>query len=97
VAEARAIMASAPVPGIVGTLAAMKTRPDSTAQLAAITQPVLVLHGADDVLIPPSEAEATARALPRARLVLIANAGHLLNLEQPVAFNAEVRTFLASL
>lgn len=97
VAEARAIMASAPVAGIVGTLAAMKTRPDATPQLPEISQPVLVLHGADDVLIPPSEAEASARALPNARLVLIPNAGHLLNLEQPAAFNAEVRTFLANL
>ena len=97
VAEARAIMHRATVPGLVGALMALKTRPDATAQLAGITVPVLVIHGADDTLIPPSEAEAAARALPHSRLVLVPNSGHLLNLEQPAEFNAAVRTFLASL
>lgn len=96
VAEARAIMSGTPVTGLVGTLAAMKTRPDATAQLSGIAQPALVIHGAEDALIPPSEAEAMARALPNARLVLVPSAGHLLNLEQPADFNAAVRTFLAS-
>lgn len=97
VAEARRIMDGAPVPGIIGALLAMRDRPDSTALLAEITQPVLVIHGADDALIPPSEAEAMHRALPRARLALVPNAGHLLNLEQPARFNAEVRIFIESL
>jgi len=94
VAQARRVMDGAPVPGIVGALMAMKHRPDSTALLAEIDRPVLVIHGADDVLIPPSEAEAMFAALPQARLILVPEAGHLLNLEQPASFNAEVRNFL---
>jgi len=97
VAEARQVMAGAPVPGIVGALMAMRDRPDSTVLLAEIDRPVLVIHGADDVLIPPSEAEAMHRALSHGRLVLMPNAGHLLNLEQPARFNAEARTFLTAL
>jgi pimeloyl-ACP methyl ester carboxylesterase len=97
VAEARAIMAATPLNGVVGDLLGMKVRPDSTALLPQIDRPVLVIHGQDDQLIPSREAEATHAALPNARLVLVPNAGHLLNLEQPETFNAEVRTFLQSL
>jgi pimeloyl-ACP methyl ester carboxylesterase len=97
VRAARDVIAGATVPGIVGALMAMKHRPDSTANLAAITRPVLVLHGLEDQLIPPAEAEAMHQQLPNGRLALVPNAGHLVNLEQPLAFNAEVRTFLQAL
>ena len=96
VAEARAIMAATPVAGILGALAALRDRPDATQQLATIRQPVLVIHGADDQLIPPSAAEAMAQALPNSRLALLPGCGHLLNLEQPAAFTAAVRTFVTS-
>jgi len=97
VAAARRVMAGAPVSGIVGALLAMKHRPDSTALLSEIHRPVLVIHGQDDSLIPASEAEAMSLALPQSRLALVPDAGHLVNLEQPASFNAEVRNFLASL
>ena len=97
VAEARAMMAATALNGVVGDLMGMKGRPDSTALLPQISRPVLVIHGQDDQLIPAREAEATYAALPNGRLVLVPNAGHLLNLEQPESFNAEVRTFLQSL
>jgi 3-oxoadipate enol-lactonase len=38
-----------------------------------------------------------AAAIPRARLVIIPEAGHVSNQEQPAAFNAAVRAFLTSL
>jgi 3-oxoadipate enol-lactonase len=97
VAEVRAMMAGTPLNGVVGDLLGMKDRPDSTDLLPQLTRPVLVIHGQEDQLIPPREAEATHAGLPNARLVLVPNAGHLLNLEQPETFNAEVRTFLHSL
>ena len=36
-----------------------------------------------------------AAAIPRARLDVIPGAGHLANLEDPGAFNAALRAFLA--
>jgi 3-oxoadipate enol-lactonase len=39
-------------------------------------------------------ARAMAQRIPGARLSVIANAGHLSNLEQPQAFNAAVLGFL---
>jgi 3-oxoadipate enol-lactonase len=43
---------------------------------------------------PPAEAEAMARAIPGARLLLIPGAGHLACVEEPGAFNAGLRSFL---
>ena len=80
--------------GIVGAQAAMRDRPDSTPDLGSIQVPVLVVHGEEDQLIPPAEAEAMAAALPMSRLVLIPGAGHLPNLEKPQEFNDAVREFL---
>jgi len=94
--QVRQIMTSTPLNGVVGDLSAMRDRPDSTELLGGILQPVLVIHGQDDQLIPPTEAEAAFARLPHGRLALIPGAGHLLNLEQPEAFDAEVRTFLRS-
>jgi 3-oxoadipate enol-lactonase len=97
VEHVRHIMAETPLNGVIGDLTAMRDRPDSTELLGGILEPVLVLHGQEDQLIPPSEAEAAFARLPNARLALVPRAGHLVNLEQPEAFNAEVRTFMKSI
>src|SRR5205814_657208 len=50
----RAVMAALPVAGIVGALAAMRDRPDSTALLATLADvPTLVLVGESDQFTPP--------------------------------------------
>ena len=45
-------------------------------QLAEITAPTLVIHGASDRLIHPSGGEATAEAIPNAELMLVEGMGH---------------------
>ena len=42
------------------------------------------------------EARQLAESIPGARLVVIADAGHASNQEQPAAFNAAVREFLTT-
>lgn len=93
----RDMMADTSVEGVVGALAAMRDRPDSMPTLAEIDVPVLIIHGAEDQIIPLAEAEAMAAAIPDAQLVVIPHAGHLPNLEQPDAFNDAVIDFLESL
>jgi 3-oxoadipate enol-lactonase len=83
--------------GWIGSLEAMKRRPDATPGLAGITVPTLVLVGEDDGLTPPAAAEALAGAIPHARLAVVPAAGHLSNLENPQAFNAALDDFLAGL
>ncbi len=91
------MMESTSVEGVIGALAAMRDRPDSTPTLAEIDVPVLIIHGAEDQIIPLAEAEKMAEAIPEAELVVIPNAGHLPNLEQPEAYNDAVIDFLESL
>jgi pimeloyl-ACP methyl ester carboxylesterase len=94
VEHVREMMASTSVEGVVGTLQAMKDRPDSTPILPTITKPVLIIHGSDDQIIPASEARTMQEAIPGGELVIIEGAGHLLNMEQPTVFNQAVHQFL---
>lgn len=75
----------------------MMERPDSRPLLPSLTIPVLVVVGEEDTLTPPPDSEAMAALLPNASLVRIADAGHLVNLEQAQAFEASVDDFLAGL
>jgi len=57
-------------------LFAMLAAGDRTARLRALRCPTLVLHGADDPLVPPRAGEATAKAIPGARLQIVGGMGH---------------------
>lgn len=94
----RALMASTPVAGIVGALAAMRDRVGSEALLPTLGDiPTLVLVGEADSLTPPDEARAMAQAIPGAGLVVIPGAGHLPPVEQPAATVRALREFLNSM
>ncbi len=69
-------------------------RENMTPFLGMMNLPVCVMHGADDQIIPLSEAQVVHAALPFGRLVIIPKAGHLLNLEKAVIFNQEILSFL---
>lgn len=90
----REVMLETSVEGLIGALEAMRDRPDSTPLLSQIEVPTLVIHGADDKIIPVSEARAMADAIPNGRLLIIENAGHLPNLEQPDTYNDALIDFL---
>jgi pimeloyl-ACP methyl ester carboxylesterase len=51
--------------------------------LARITAPTVVVHGAEDKLIPRAHAEMFAASIAGAKLVDLEKAGHLAVLEQP--------------
>lgn len=82
------------VEGTIGALMAMRDRPDSTPSLADIDVPTLIIHGEDDQIVPPAEAKAMADAIKNAKLIMLPDAGHLPNLEQPDEFNDAVIDFL---
>jgi 3-oxoadipate enol-lactonase len=83
--------------GVVAALQALRDRPDAGPGLAHVSVPTLVLVGEEDALTPPEQARALADGIPNARLVTVPAAGHLSNLENPDAFTAAVRDFLAGL
>lgn len=61
--------------------------------LHTISVPALVVVGANDRRFIPA-AEHMARKMPDARLVVIPDAGHAPNVDQPAVFGAQVRAFL---
>ena len=75
----------------------MMHRVDSTAMLAQVTVPSLVITGEQDEMIPVDESRKMAAAIPGAQLVIVPGAGHLANMEQPAAFNHALNGFLSTL
>lgn len=67
---------------------------DLRAQLGNMDIPVLVICGSDDRMTPASFGRALAAGIPGARLVIIKNAGHYINLEQPQAVADVISTFI---
>jgi len=78
--------------GFARQLAAIMSQPDRTAALGGVKVPTLVIHGAADPLVTPSGGEATAAAIPGARLKLVPGMGHDL---PPDLFDGFVEEFSA--
>jgi pimeloyl-ACP methyl ester carboxylesterase len=83
--------------GVAAALAAMRDRPDANAGLKAVAVPTLVVVGEMDTVTPGLSAANLAAQIRGSKLVHIPGAGHLSNAEDPAAFNAAVREFLARL
>jgi 3-oxoadipate enol-lactonase len=96
VAVLDAMMRRASVGAIVDALDAMRTRADSSATLATITVPTLIICGDEDALIPVKESEALHAGIPDSQLAVIPGAGHASNVEHPAAFNALLAGFLSA-
>jgi pimeloyl-ACP methyl ester carboxylesterase len=62
--------------------------------LGEITAPTLILVGEQDIPDVHAHAGAIQAGIHGSRRVIISGAGHLIPLEQPEAFNAEVLSFL---
>jgi pimeloyl-ACP methyl ester carboxylesterase len=62
--------------------------------LRAITQPVLVVSGNHDTMLPADNAYAMFKALSNAQLVLYPDSGHGALFQHHVLFVSHVRTFL---
>lgn len=97
VQRVRQIMATSSLNGVLGALEGMRQRPDSLDVLLAFKKPALIIHGADDQLIPHVEAGAMHAALSDSQMVVLDRAAHLPSLEQPEAFNHAMAAFLKRL
>lgn len=60
---------------------------DTNTVLDHITVPAHVICGADDPLTPLSMSREIVQLIPHATLTVVPDAGHLLNIENPVDFN----------
>ena len=83
--------------GLANSLRGMGTgaQPPLHDRLASIESPVLLVVGEEDAKFRAIAAELE-RALPNARVAVLADAGHAAHLEAPEAFVAQVSAFFAA-
>lgn len=62
--------------GVARQLAAVLTQRNRKSELGSISVPTLVIHGADDPLVPVEGGKDTAEAIPGAELIIIEGMGH---------------------
>lgn len=83
-----------PADVICRTLQALADRRESCSYLPKIKIPVCVVVGSEDKVTPQPLAQKITDAIPSAKLVVIENAGHLSNMENPDRFNEALKIFL---
>jgi 3-oxoadipate enol-lactonase len=82
----RATFVSTPPEGYAACCEALRDW-DFRDELGSVSVPTLVLVGSEDPASPPDQAHLIADGIPGARVEVIPAAAHLLNVEQPGAFN----------
>ncbi|WP_076792113.1 alpha/beta fold hydrolase [Chlorobium sp. KB01] len=101
VIDTRTMIEKQSVPVINAAMRAIMTRNDATPMLGAIRCPVLVVVGADDRVTPKATAAAINDRITGSRLLVLPDAGHLSNLEQPEEFThtllGHIENLMASL
>jgi len=80
-----------PVAGYVGCCQAI-SKLNTTARLKEIKVPVLAIAGEQDAAAPGTR--FIGETIPGAKLVMLAQAAHIANIEQAGAFNAALEAFL---
>ena len=63
--------------------------------LPGVSTPTLLLWGGEDAITPINSGEIYQRAIPRSRLVVIENCGHMPEMEKPAEFARLVENFLS--
>jgi len=94
VSRIRSLVLSNPAAAIAGAVTVLMTRPDSTATLASIHCPTLIVVGDEDTLTPPAMSRDMLRAIGGSELTVVPKSGHLSSIEMPELFNAALARFL---
>jgi tripartite-type tricarboxylate transporter receptor subunit TctC len=94
-ADAVALAQQSDQKAALGAMAAFGTT-DFRDDLTKITVPTLVIHGADDAVVPfEGSGKRTAEAIPGSEVVVIDDAPHGVNVSDAKEWNAAVVAFLA--
>ena len=86
----RSIALEQPAEGLVRAVQAIRDRPDSTAAVAQLDAPFLVVVGDHDPIAPPEYARELAAQAPRGEALVYEQTGHLPNLERTEDFDANL-------
>ena len=69
-------------------------RYNSYRKLKEINLPTIIMHGTQDILVPPSNGDLLAAKIPNAELVSFDSNAHLIHTEEPTKFNEVLLKFL---
>jgi 3-oxoadipate enol-lactonase len=69
---------------------------EAYSRLPQITAPTLVVHGETDRLVPAANGKLIAGRIPGAKLVLVPNASHIFETDQPGVAERAILEFLAA-
>ena len=94
VKEIRNTIEITPTASITSTLKALAKRSDACAFLSEISNFTLIICGKEDTITPPEKAEFLNTAIKNSSLVILENAGHLSNVENPDDFNHAIGNFI---
>jgi 4,5:9,10-diseco-3-hydroxy-5,9,17-trioxoandrosta-1(10),2-diene-4-oate hydrolase len=73
---------------------ATEERQDYLKELEKLHAPTLVIHGRNDLLFPVACATAIQAAIPNAKLEIIEQCGHTINLEAPQKLSMLISQFV---
>jgi 3-oxoadipate enol-lactonase len=93
VERVRQMILDTPAHGYAGCCAAIRDM-DLSELIRGIRVPTLVVVGDKDPATPPKMAEEIQSRIPGARLEVVPDAAHLLNIEQDVVFDAALMSLL---
>lgn len=82
--------------GITRAVRGVVKRAGVEAELGAVTLPVLIIAGEEDVATVPAKSEQLHALIKGSHLVMIPRAGHSSVIEEPAAVNAAMESFLAA-
>lgn len=94
VSSIRNVITSTPSKSITSTLEALADRPEACPFLSEISCFTLIICGKEDSITPVAKAEFLNSTIKNSSLVIIDNAGHLSNLENPDDFNHAIGKFI---
>jgi 3-oxoadipate enol-lactonase len=80
--------------GAAAALRGMAEREDQTGRLSQIRVPTLIVVGKEDPITPVADSEKMHDGIVGSQLVVIENASHVSNIEQPEQFNRALQEFL---
>jgi len=94
IAGVKEMIISTPKQSLCNTLHALAERKETCTQLPEINIPVLIMVGKEDKITPIAAAQQMHEKMLNSKLEIIQHAGHLSNLENPIAFNTHLVNFL---
>lgn len=94
--ELAGIISAATARGLIGTLSGIAKREDALERLRRIKIPLLVISGAEDLIIPRERSEEIVRSSSNVWWVEIPGSGHMPMMENPQATGLALRSLVVT-